>query len=128
MGTEALNRLTDAELKIMGVLWKEGECSAKHIAEVMTERNGWNINSTYTLIKRCIAKGAVERREPGFLCRALLSCEEVRRQETEKLLDRVFDGSVDLLFTALIGTGKLSDRQIHALQLRLAELEGEEER
>ena len=42
METEAINKLTDAELKIMEVLWKEGDCTAKHVAEVMTERSGWN--------------------------------------------------------------------------------------
>lgn len=127
MDQETLNRLTDAELKIMEVLWKEGDCAAKHISDVMAEKSGWNINSTYTLIKRCIAKGAIARSEPGFLCHALISCDDVRRRETEKLIDRVFDGSVDLLFTALLGSKKLSQRQVRELQLKLAELEGEEE-
>lgn len=127
MDRETLNRLTDAELRIMEVLWKEGDCTAKHISDVMAEKNGWNINSTYTLIKRCVAKGAIERSEPGFRCHALISCEDVRRRETEKLIDRVFDGSVDLLFTALLGSKKLSQRQVRELQLKLAELEGEED-
>ena len=60
-------KLFDAELKVMGVLWREGEATAKHIAAVLGEEVGWNVNTTYTLIKRCINKGAVERREPGFL-------------------------------------------------------------
>ena len=116
-------RLADSELKVMEVLWKEGDCSAKHISDVMTQRFGWNINSTYTLIKRCIQKGALERREPGFLCHPLLSCDEVRRSETEKLLDKVFDGSVDLLFSALIGSGRLSGPEVSRLREKLEALE-----
>ena len=127
MDQETMNRLTDAEFKIMEVLWREGDCPAKHISDVMSEKNGWNINSTYTLIKRCIAKGMIARSEPGFVCHALVSCEDVRRVETEKLIDRVFDGSLDLLFTALLGSKKLSQKQVRELQLRLAELEGEED-
>ena len=42
-------KLGDSELKVMDVLWKEGDATAKHISDVMTERYGWNINTTYTL-------------------------------------------------------------------------------
>lgn len=40
-------KLVDSELKVMDVLWKEGDSTAKHISDVMTERYGWNINTTY---------------------------------------------------------------------------------
>ena len=54
-------KLFDSELKVMGVLWNEGDVPAKHIAEQLTGELGWNKNTTYTLIKRCIKKGAIER-------------------------------------------------------------------
>lgn len=41
-------KLFDSELKVMDVLWRR--------------------NTTYTLIKRCIKKGAIERSEPNFMC------------------------------------------------------------
>ena len=59
-------KLFDSELKIMDVLWREGETTAKHISEILNEEIGWNRNTTYTLIKRCIEKGAIERSEPNF--------------------------------------------------------------
>lgn len=117
--------LSDSERKIMELLWKEGDCPARSLAEQMERELGWNVNATYTLIKRCIRKGAVERREPGFLCHALVSWDSVRQAETEKLLDRVFDGSVDLLFSALVGSGRLSGAELARLRKRLAELEQE---
>ena len=63
----------DTELKIMDVLWREGDVPARQIAEVVGAQTGWNINTTYTMIKRMIAKGAIERREPHFICHALIS-------------------------------------------------------
>ena len=118
--------LSDSERKIMELLWREGETSARQVAEAMERANGWNVNATYTLIKRCIRKGAIERREPGFLCRPLVSWDSVRQAETEKLLDRVFNGSVDLLFSALVGSGRLSKPELERLRQRLEELESEE--
>ncbi|MBO4548230.1 MAG: BlaI/MecI/CopY family transcriptional regulator, partial [Abditibacteriota bacterium] len=49
-------------------IWREGEASAKHVAEVLKAETGWNVNTTYTLLKRCIEKGAAARSEPGFRC------------------------------------------------------------
>ena len=76
------NKLYDSELKVMDVLWREGETTAKHVAEVLKEQVGWNVNTTYTLIKRCIGKGAIARSEPHFVCHALIAKEQVQEQET----------------------------------------------
>ena len=119
-------KLADSEMKVMEVLWKEGDSSAKYVADVMNERYGWNINTTYTFLRRCIRKGAVERREPGFICHACIPLEEVQRSETEKLLDKVFEGSVDKLFTALLGSRKLTQEQLHDLKRMVEELEEDE--
>lgn len=44
-------KLFDSELKIMDVLWKRGETTAKHIAEILKEQVGWSKKfSIYTLI------------------------------------------------------------------------------
>ncbi len=109
-------KLFDSELKIMGVLWREGDATAKHISDVLKEETGWNKNTTYTLIKRCIKKGAIKRSEPNFMCHALISKEEVQEAETEELINKIYDGSADKLFAALLGRKKLSDRQIRQLK------------
>ena len=109
-------KLFDSELKVMGVLWKQGDTTAKQISDILKEEVGWNMNTTYTLIKRCIGKGAIERREPNFMCHALIPREEVQAAETDELIDRIFDGSADKLFAALIGRKKLSPEQIGKLK------------
>ena len=109
-------KLFDSELKVMGVLWNEGVCPARHVAEVLKDEYGWNINTTYTLIKRCIKKGAIERSEPNFMCRALILKEEVQEAETNELINKIYDGSADKLFAALLGKKKLSTAQIDKLK------------
>ena len=116
-------KLFDSELKVMNVLWNEGDCPARHIAEVLTGEYGWNVNTTYTLIKRCIKKGAIERSEPNFMCRALILKEEVQEAETNELIDKIFDGSADKLFAALLGKKKLSSEQIDRLKQIVADWE-----
>ena len=116
-------KLFDSELKVMGVLWKEGDIPAKHIADLLTEELGWNKNTTYTLIKRCIKKGAIERSEPNFMCHALIAQEAVQEAETTELINKVYDGSVDKLFASLLGRKKLSAEQIEKLRRIVRELE-----
>ena len=116
-------KLFDSELKVMDVLWKEGDTPAKLIAKTLTEELGWNVNTTYTLIKRCIKKGAIERIEPNFMCRALIPKEDVQEAETNELIDKVYDGSADKLFAALLGRKKLSAEQIEKLKRIVGDLE-----
>ena len=117
-------KLFDSELKVMGVLWREGDTTAKHISDVLKEEVGWNMNTTYTLIKRCIQKGAIERYEPNFMCHALIPKEEVQAAETDELIDKIYDGSADKLFAALLGRKKLSKEQIDKLLKMVEDEEG----
>ena len=116
-------KLFDSELKVMSVLWRDGDVPAKYIAKLLTEELGWNVNTTYTLIKRCIKKGAIERSEPGFICHALVPQAEVQEAETNELIDRVYDGSADKLFAALLGRKKLSAEQIEKPKQIVGDLE-----
>lgn len=113
-------KLFDSELKVMEVLWENGELSAKEISDILNKEVGWNINTTYTIIKKCINKGAIKRREPKFMCKALVQKEEIQNEHTEELIDKLFDGSAEMLFASLISSKKLTPEKIDELK-KLAE-------
>ena len=115
-------KLFNSELKVMDVLWREGELPARQIAAILGNAVGWNVNTTYTLIKQCIKKGAVARTGPGFQCRALIAREAVQDAETDELVGKLFDGSVDKLFASLLGRKKLSAEQLQHLKDIVEEL------
>lgn len=116
-------KLFDSELKVMDILWKEGIVPAKYVADRLTQELGWNKNTTYTLIKRCMKKGAIERTEPNFMCHALIAKEDVQETEINELINKIYDGSVDKLFAALLGRKKLSTEQIEKLKQIVDSLE-----
>ena len=109
-------KLFDSELKVMDILWRKGDQTAKQIADLLREETGWNVNTTYTVIKKCVAKGAIQRTEPNFLCHPLLPKTEVQKAETDELIGKLFDGSADKLFSALLGRKKLTAEQLTALK------------
>lgn len=108
-------KLFDSELKVMEVLWEQGEKPAKDIVDVLAAHIGWNKNTTYTVIKKCIEKGAIEREEPGFLCRALVTKDEVAQSETEQLIDRMFGGSNELFFSSFLKNQGISEEAAERL-------------
>lgn len=107
----------------MELLWKNGEMSAKEIAAALAESVGWSKTTTYTVIKKCVQKGAVVRTDPGFICKAAVTKNEVQESETLELIDRLFEGSPDLLVSALIGSGKISPDQLRNLREMVKSLE-----
>lgn len=116
-------KLFDSELKIMDVLWKEGDLTAKAISDILKTEIGWNMNTTYTVIKKCVAKGTIRRSEPNFLCHALITKEEAQQAETDELIGKLYDGSADKLFAALLGRKKLSAEQIEKLKQIVGDLD-----
>lgn len=115
-------KLFDSEQKVMEVLWREGEISAGQVVKILKEETGWNRNTTYTVIKKCVDKGAVKREEPGFICRPLISRQEVQDFETEELIDKMFDGSKEKFFAAFLDGKKLSKQEVDSLKKLIDDL------
>lgn len=109
-------KLFDSELRVMRVLWQEGDLTAKRISDILNAEIGWNINTTYTVIKKCIAKEAIRRTEPNFMCHALITKAEAQAAETDELIGKLYDGSADKLFAALLERKNLTAEQIAELK------------
>lgn len=99
----------------MEVLWEQGAMAARDIVDILTERVGWNKNTTYTVIKKCIEKGAIDREEPGFVCKPLVTRDEVQQSETEQLIDKMFGGSSELFFSAFLKNQGISEEEARRL-------------
>jgi len=116
-------KLFDSERKVMEVIWEEGDTTAKEISLILHEKIGWNKNTTYTVIRKCVQKGLIERLEPGFLCRAKISKEQAIENDTDEFVNRVFGGSVPLMFSALLQQKKMSKEEIQKLKQMIEEME-----
>lgn len=109
-------RLHEGELNVMELLWSNKELAAKDISKIIKEYIGWEKNTTYTVIKRLIDKGAIERTEPGFICRAIISKRTVQKIETEALFIKLFNSSLSSFFTDYLRNERLSSAEIFELK------------
>lgn len=109
-------RIHEGELNVMELLWSNNSLAAKDIARIIKEYIGWEKNTTYTVIKRLIDKGAVTREDPGFICRANVSKKEIQIIETKVLLDKLYNGSITEFITSYLSEQNLSDKDIAELK------------
>jgi len=116
-------RLTEAERKVMEVLWANAPITATEMVKELEKTVQWRKTTTYTMITRCIEKGYIRREDPGFRCYPLISKEDVTKFETDRLIRQGYDGSADLLVAALVGEKKLSLEKLQALYETLKDME-----
>jgi predicted transcriptional regulator len=119
-------KLFDSELKVMEKLWAQGEMKARDLAKELEEEVGWKKTTTYTVIKKCIGKGAIERIEPNFICKPLIMREQIQQYETEELIERYYDGAINELIASLLSKKVLSSEEIRELKKVINNLEGSE--
>ena len=115
-----MERLFDAELRLMEIIWEREPVSAKAISLIAAEQFGWNKNTTYTVVKRLIEKGVLQRDEPGFICSSKLGKADVQRAETMTLIEKLFGGSKKAFFAAFADE-QLSPDEVDALKALIEE-------
>lgn len=115
-------KLFDSELKVMEILWKEGDSTAKKIAAIANEQVGWSKTTTYTVIKKCLDKGAIKRKEPHFICHALVTKEQMQNLETKELINKMYNGAADQLIASVLGSKTLTLQEIENLKRIVSKL------
>ena len=114
-------RLHEGELNIMELLWSNKALAAKDISKIIKEYIGWEKNTTYTVIKRLIDKGAVKREDPGFVCRATISKRTVQSIETKVLLNKLYNGSLSTFLSDYLKNQDLTKAELLELQRIIGE-------
>ena len=109
-------KLCDSELNVMELIWEHGTMTAKDLAILAEKEIGWNKNTTYTVLKQLVRKKAIQRDEPNFMCSALITKENIQKNETNNLIDKFFCGSKKLFMSAFLTDHELSEIEIEELR------------
>lgn len=110
-------KLFDSELRLMEIIWTlEEDKSAKHISLLAEEAYGWNKNTTYTVLKKLIGKGAIKRVEPKFQCIPKITREQVQAVETRQLINKLYNGSIKTFFASFLRRENLSSEEMDELK------------
>ena len=117
--------LSAAQWSVMESLWESGSLTGREATEAMEKKTGWNRSTTLTLLRRMEEKGLIGSSTKSGVKTyfPLLHREEAALKETESLLERVYDGSISLLVSAMTQKRALSQKEIDQLHALLDGLE-----
>lgn len=112
--------LTEAELRLMDVLWTKGACTVQQVSDALPKKPALAYNSILTTIRILEKKGYVEHSKDGraHVYAPLVRRQEASRSEIRHLVNRFFESSETLLVLNV-----LEERGVDAAELqRLREL------
>jgi predicted transcriptional regulator len=112
--------LTDGELKLMRVLWKQGPSTVAAVVDAVADASPPAYNTVQTMMRILERKGFVSHRKSGraFVFETLVDESHARKNAIRHVLDRFFDNSPGSLVLSLLEHGDVPDAEL----LRLREL------
>ena len=112
------NTLTEAELRLMRILWRRGESAVNDLVASIPQGETLAYNSVLTTIRILEQKGYVDHRQDGraFIYRPLIAEQEASRTEVKHVLSRFFGNSRERLLLSLLGDADISREELDRLK------------
>jgi predicted transcriptional regulator len=117
------NTLTEAELRIMRILWARGESLVSDLVAALPDEAPLAYTSVLTTVRILEQKGYVEHRQEGraFLYKPCVAEHEASRSEVNHMLHRFFGNSRERLLLTLLGEGDMTPDELQRLKNAIAE-------
>ena len=123
-----MNKVTDAEYEVMKAVWElGGVATSREIFDRVQEKKPWSKTTVKTLISRLASKGALKSDKVAgsvYKYEANISEDEYKNQESENLIGKLFNGSINEMLLNFTKSNKLSKQELE----ELIKLVGEEEK
>ena len=119
--------LTEAELRLMEILWEKGQATVHQLLEALSGKPALAYNSVLTTIRILEKKAYVEHLKEGraHTYVPLVGRREATRSEVRNLVGRFFKNSHELLMLNLIEDRSLDAQELRRLREMIEEIQGE---
>ena len=120
-----LYSLTPSEWILMECLWEHSPCTGREAVEDLRLRAGWSRSTTLTMLRRMTEKGLITCDEAGSVLQysSLVNRDVAVQRETGSFLNRVYNGSVSMLISAMAKEQKLTEKELEELRQILRQAE-----
>ncbi|HSZ00506.1 MAG: BlaI/MecI/CopY family transcriptional regulator [Terriglobales bacterium] len=110
--------LTEAELRLMDVLWQQGPSTVQQVLEALPGKSPLAYNSVLTTIRILEKKGYVRHIKDGraYIYRALVEREEASRSEIRHLAHRFFQNSHEMLVLNILEERGVDAEELNRLR------------
>lgn len=117
--------LTEAELRIMNVLWARGSCTVQQVLDSISQLPSLAYNSVLTTIRVLEKKGYLKHLKDGraHIYTPVVGKQEATRSEIRHLVSRFFKDSHEQLVLNVIEDQSLEPEEIERLRQMLERAE-----
>ena len=117
--------LTDAELRLMDILWERGSATVADVIEGLPKQPPAAYSTVLTIMRILENKGYVRHTKEGraFIYHPLVGREQARENAVSHLLGKFFENSPELLMLNLIEAKKIDAAELKRLRKLIAETE-----
>lgn len=119
--------LTEAELRLMDVLWEKGPSTVQQVLLALPTKPALAYNSVLTTMRILEKKGYVEHIKDGraHIYRPAIEREEATRSEISHLVHRFFKNSRELLLLNVLEESNIDEQELKRLRELIANSSGE---
>jgi BlaI family transcriptional regulator, penicillinase repressor len=123
MPKPALHRIGDQQLRILQVLWQNGEATVADVHHALGSRPRLAYTTVATMLRKMETRGLAAHRVDGrtFVYRAAVGEERISRRMTGHMLDRLFEGSLVSMLSHLLTAREVSPEELEELERLIAE-------
>ncbi len=119
-----MQKIFESEYRFLTILWENEPVASPKLVGLCNEKLGWKKSTTYTVLKKLIDKGIVKNE--NTIVSAIVTKEEVDREESEELLKRTSNGNIPAFLAAFLKDRKLSKSDVERIR-RIIDEAGDDE-
>lgn len=125
--TNNAKSISEAESRLMQVLWERGDATAEELRQAVVEQTDWQEGTVKALLNRLLRKGAINAEREGrrFRYRPVLAKSDYVAEQSQSLIDRLFDGRVAPLVAQFSEQKSLTPDDLDELRQLIRELDSE---
>ncbi len=121
---KTIPQISESELEVMKALWEYGNATSSQIIERLSQTAEWKPKTVQTFINRLVTKGAVKpvkTESKAFMYTPLVCESDFKASANKSFLEKVYDGSVNLMLASFIKEQQISKEEIESLRRLLDE-------
>ena len=114
---------TASELRLLQILWENGEATVEDVVNAHPPRNRPNYKTTQTFLRIMEQKGFIVHQSRGrvFVFKPLISRKIVDQRSIQALLSQNFGGSATGLFLNLLEVSTVKEKDLDELEAQIRE-------
>ncbi|HIE28285.1 TPA: BlaI/MecI/CopY family transcriptional regulator [Candidatus Poribacteria bacterium] len=120
--------LTEAELRLMNILWEKGKATVKDVVSALPKEQPLAYSTVLTMLRILERKGYLrhEKQSRAFVYYPIIGHDEARRSVVNEIVSRFFDNSPELLVLNILENERIDTEELVRLRKMIQSSEEEE--